>query len=83
MENRKSRNRRNEKGEFTMIDNNPNRTPSKLLVPQPTLMTADELWKLPEDEYRYELVKGEIRQRAPAGIAHGIRTEKLASRLSL
>ena len=36
-----------------------------------TLMTADELWELPSKDHRYELVRGELRTRAPAGFEHG------------
>lgn len=36
-----------------------------------TLMTADELLTLPRGKYRYELVKGELLQMAPAGFEHG------------
>ena len=36
-----------------------------------TLMTADELLRMPDDGYRYELVKGELRSMAPAGSEHG------------
>jgi Uma2 family endonuclease len=35
------------------------------------IMTADELLRLPEDGFRYELVRGELRQMAPAGHKHG------------
>jgi Uma2 family endonuclease len=31
------------------------------------LMTADELLRMPDDGFRYELVKGELRKMAPAG----------------
>jgi Uma2 family endonuclease len=41
------------------------------------LMTAEELLKLPRGRYRYELVKGELRQMSPAGHTHG----KIAARL--
>lgn len=34
-------------------------------------MTADELLRMPDDEYRYELVRGELRKMVPAGHAHG------------
>lgn len=34
-------------------------------------MTADELLKMPDDGFRYELVKGELRKMAPAGHEHG------------
>ena len=35
------------------------------------LMTAEELLRLPDDGYRYELVRGELRKMAPAGYLHG------------
>src|SRR5207237_690341 len=35
------------------------------------LMTADELLRMPDDGFRYELVKGELRKTAPAGHEHG------------
>jgi Uma2 family endonuclease len=37
----------------------------------PTLATADELLMLPDDGFRYELVKGELRRMPPAGSEHG------------
>lgn len=37
----------------------------------PTLMTADELWHLPDDGRRYELVEGVLRSMPPAGFEHG------------
>jgi Uma2 family endonuclease len=37
----------------------------------PTLATADELLMMPDDGFRYELVKGEIRRMPPAGSEHG------------
>jgi Uma2 family endonuclease len=35
-----------------------------------SLMTADELLRLPDDGYRYELVRGELRKMSPAGGDH-------------
>jgi Uma2 family endonuclease len=35
------------------------------------LMTVDELLRMPDDGFRYELVKGELRKMAPAGHEHG------------
>jgi Uma2 family endonuclease len=35
------------------------------------LVTAEELLRMPDDGYRYELVRGELRQMAPAGHLHG------------
>ena len=34
-------------------------------------MTADELWKLPDDGMRRELLEGRLRVMAPAGFEHG------------
>lgn len=34
-------------------------------------MTADELLAMPDDDWRYELVKGELIRMAPAGSEHG------------
>ena len=34
-------------------------------------MTADELLMMPDDGYRYELVRGELRKMSPAGHHHG------------
>ena len=33
--------------------------------------TADELLLVPDDGFRYELVKGELRRMSPAGNVHG------------
>jgi Uma2 family endonuclease len=33
--------------------------------------TADELFAMPDDGFRYELVKGELRKMSPAGSEHG------------
>ncbi|HEV2860456.1 MAG TPA: Uma2 family endonuclease [Pyrinomonadaceae bacterium] len=35
------------------------------------LVTADELFLMPKDGFRYELVKGELRKMSPAGGEHG------------
>jgi Uma2 family endonuclease len=37
----------------------------------PQLMTAEELLRLPDDGFRYELIRGELRKMAPAGHQHG------------
>jgi Uma2 family endonuclease len=36
-----------------------------------TLMTEDELLRLPDDGFRYELIEGELRQMSPTGYDHG------------
>lgn len=35
------------------------------------LVTANELFAMPDDSFRYELVKGELRKTTPAGHHHG------------
>jgi len=35
------------------------------------ITTAEELFSLPDDGYRYELVRGELRKMAPSGSEHG------------
>ena len=37
----------------------------------PRLMTAEELLHMPDDGFRYELIRGELRKMAPAGHQHG------------
>jgi Uma2 family endonuclease len=41
------------------------------------LMTADDLWNLPDDGMRHELVRGELRTMAPTGWGHGNQTSVL------
>ena len=41
------------------------------MTTQTRLMTAEELFKMPDDGYRYELVRGELRKMAPPGLYHG------------
>ena len=41
------------------------------MVSKPRLVTAAELLDMPDDGYRYELVRGELRKMAPAGYRHG------------
>jgi Uma2 family endonuclease len=43
---------------------------------QKTLMTADDLWQLPDDGHRYALVAGELIQMPPSGFLHGIVASK-------
>ena len=44
-------------------------------------MTADELQAMPDDGFRYELVKGELIRMPPAGYEHGVRTVELTTPL--
>jgi Uma2 family endonuclease len=41
---------------------------------RPGLMTADDLFRLPDDGLRHELVRGELRTMAPTGGGHGDQT---------
>jgi len=48
-----------------------------------TLFTADELLHMPDDGYRYELVKGELLRTAPAGSEHGVTVVDITLPLAL
>jgi Uma2 family endonuclease len=43
--------------------------------------TADELLRMPDDGFRYELVRGELRKMSPAGHKHGRIAMKVATPL--
>jgi Uma2 family endonuclease len=45
------------------------------------LMTAEELFKLPDDSLRHELIKGELLTMSPPGEEHGIVTLNLSALL--
>jgi len=47
-----------------------------------TPITADQLLRMPDDGYRYELVAGELRKMVPAGWRHGASGCNLLSLLS-
>ena len=51
------------------------------MVAKTQLMTADELLALPDDGYRYELVRGELKKMAPAGFYHGTTSAKIGASL--
>lgn len=44
-------------------------------------MTADELFMMPDDGFRYDLVKGELRKMSPAGSEHGAIIARLTGRI--
>ena len=46
------------------------------------LMTAEELLEMPDDGFRYELVRGELVKMAPAGRVHGKRGNRVNYSLS-
>lgn len=43
------------------------------------LLTAEDLLRMPDDGFRYELVRGELRKMSPSGHTHG----KIAMRISV
>ncbi|HEX8920607.1 MAG TPA: Uma2 family endonuclease [Pyrinomonadaceae bacterium] len=45
------------------------------------IMTADELFMMPHEGFRYELVKGELVKMSPTGGKHGILTIRLGAAL--
>lgn len=47
-----------------------------------TLMTAEDLIQMPDDGYRYELIRGELRRMAPAGSQHGQIASRIGWRLA-
>ena len=46
------------------------------------LVTAEELLCMPDDGFRYELVRGELRKKPPAGTDHGAYAENVLFSLS-
>jgi len=46
-------------------------------------MTADELSRLPDDGYRYELVRGQLRRMSPGKEEHGFITGQIHIRLGM
>ena len=51
------------------------------MTTQAKLMTAEELFNMPDDGYRYELVRGELRKMAPPGTYHGKSATRVGMRL--
>lgn len=45
------------------------------------VVTAEELLRMPDDGFRYELVRGELRKMSPAGHTHGRVAMRFGSRL--
>ena len=44
-------------------------------------MTADELWRMPKDDLRHELIRGELTTMTPAGFDHGAISSRFVVRL--
>ena len=51
------------------------------MVAKSALVTAQELLDMPDDDRRYELVRGELRKRLLAGAQHGKLAAKVAAAL--
>ena len=51
------------------------------MVAKTGLVTAEELLDMPDDGYRYELVRGELRKMAPSSYNHGTNAGKIAKSL--
>ena len=43
--------------------------------------TAEELLRIPDDGWRYELIRGGLRRMSPAGGEHGVIAMRIGSRL--
>ena len=45
------------------------------------LMTAEEFVRIPDDGYRYELIRGELRKMAAASFDHGVYASRIVETL--
>jgi Uma2 family endonuclease len=46
------------------------------------LMTAEDLWRLDDDEHRYDLIRGELIRMSPANYRHGILGMRIARKIA-
>jgi Uma2 family endonuclease len=53
------------------------------MIVEKTLLTADELFRMPHDGMRHELVRGELRAMPPSGKMHGAVAMRFAGRLCI
>ena len=53
------------------------------MVAKTGLVTAEELLDMPDDGYRYELVRGELRKMAPAGSEHTVAGVQVVTSLNV
>ncbi len=53
------------------------------MATKPKLMTAEELLEMPDDGFRYELVRGELIKIPPAGHMSSFREMRVGSRLAV
>ena len=51
------------------------------MTAQARVVAAEELLRMPDDGFRYELVRGELRKMAPTGHVHGKVAMRLGARL--
>jgi len=49
--------------------------------PRTATMSAEELLAMPPDGFRYELIRGELRQMTPSGYGHGVMVGNLTTPL--
>ena len=66
-----------------MADTQLNQSTPTSKAAQHPLLTADDLAKKPNDDARYELVKGVLRKMPPAGFEHGICAAEIGSKLNV
>ena len=66
-----------------MADTQMNQQTSTPQAAQHCLLTADDLARQPNDDSRYELVKGVLRKMPPAGFEHGICAAEIGSKLNV
>ncbi len=45
------------------------------------LMTAEEFMRIPDDGYRYELIRGELKKMAAASFDHGVYASRIVETL--
>jgi Uma2 family endonuclease len=53
----------------------------KIMATTTTLMTEEDLLRMPDDGHRYEMINGELRQMPPTGYDHGRTTHNLSLEL--
>ncbi len=53
------------------------------MATQTGLVTAEDLFNMPDDGYRYELVRGELRKMAPASFFHGTSAMRIGAPLAI
>jgi Uma2 family endonuclease len=67
---------------LTAVEENANHAREAFMATTTQVVSAEDLMRLPDDGFRYELVKGELVKMPPAGSAHGNSAMKLGWRLA-